>query len=113
MKNDSCTVAEYINKGKSDSCPIIDMHAHMGPYVGLYMPGAPLDIMRATLKRYGVKKIVCVPHIGMTGKPEKGNDLMQEVINMYPEQFLGYCIINPNFPETVKSTINNYKELKG
>ena len=113
MKNDSKIVIEYLKKGRSDVCPIIDMHGHMGPYVGLFMPGAPLNIMRATLKRYGVKKIVCAPHIGMCCNPEKGNKLIQSIIDLYPEQFLGYCIINPNFPEIVKESIKNFSNYRG
>jgi uncharacterized protein len=113
MKNNSNIVSEYMEKGKSDSCPIIDMHGHMGPYVGLFLPGAPLDVMRKTLERYGVRRIVCVPHVGMVTNPEKGNNLIQQVIDLYPEQFLGYCIINPNFPEIAKKSIDNFDNFRG
>ncbi|MCL4416008.1 MAG: amidohydrolase family protein, partial [Actinobacteria bacterium] len=113
MKNTSKIGYDYMEKGKSEVCPIIDMHGHLGPYAGLYMPGAPLDIMRRTLNRYGVRKIVCTPHIGMMCNPEKGNNLMQKIIDDYPEQFLGYCIINPNFPEMTQKFIRNFKSFRG
>jgi uncharacterized protein len=113
MKNNSVIALEYMNRGKSDICPIIDMHGHMGPYVGSFMPGAPLDVMRNSLRRSGVQKIVSTPHIGMSTNPEKGNALIQEVIDLYPEQFLGYCIINPNFPDISRRSIMNFENLRG
>ena len=113
MKNNSDIVLEYMDKGRSEICPVIDMHGHMGPYIGSFMPGAPLDVMRKTLKRYGVRKIVCIPHIGMSTNPDKGNVLIQKIIDQYPEQFLGYCIINPNYPDISRRSVNNFENLRG
>jgi len=113
MKNLSPIAQEYLVTGRSATCPIIDMHGHFGPYGGFYMPGAPIEKMRKTLKRCGVKRIICSPHAALMGDPAKGNAIMQQVIDSYPEQFLGYCVINPNYLEIAEETIASFPSLRG
>ena len=61
MKNLSQIAQEYLEIGRSVTCPIIDMHGHFGQYGAFYLPGAPIEKMRNTLKRCGVKRIICSP----------------------------------------------------
>jgi uncharacterized protein len=113
MKNNSTITLEYMKKGKSDKCPIIDMHGHFGPFGGSFMPGYPVEKMIKTIKRCGIKRIVCSPHAGLFGDPIKGNELIQDIIDQYPEYFLGYCIINPNFPDFIEKSLKTFSKSRG
>jgi uncharacterized protein len=113
MLNSSPIAREYMEHGRSADCPIIDMHGHLGPVGGLYLPSAPLDKMRATLARCGVQRIVCAPHAALFGDPAAGNALMQCTIDAYPQQFLGYWAINPNYPDIVAQGLQAYAQARG
>ena len=52
--NPSPIAREYLEQGHSTTCPIIDMHGHLGPFYGCYLPSSSLERMRhrsATLRR--------------------------------------------------------------
>jgi hypothetical protein len=87
---------EYLGTGRSASCPIIDMHGHLGPFHGTFMPAAPIEQMRRELAKCGVKRIVCSHHTAMAYDMDLGNRLLLDVLAAYPREFLGYWVINPN-----------------
>jgi predicted TIM-barrel fold metal-dependent hydrolase len=97
--NPSSIAREYLEQGYSATCPIIDMHGHVGPFYGCYLPSSPLERMRHRLKRCGVRRIVCSHHSALACDAGRGNALMQEVITAHPDEFLGYWVINPNYPD--------------
>jgi hypothetical protein len=111
--NPSPIAREYLEHGFSTTCPIIDMHGHVGPFYGCYLPSSPLDRMRQRLKRCGVQRIVCSHHSALACDVEQGNRAMQEVVSAHPEEFLGYWVINPNFPEITARDLRAYGDLKG
>lgn len=111
--NPSPIVREYVERGRSDTCPIIDMHGHIGPFPGAYLPAAPLDKMKESLARAGVKRIVCCPHEALLGDLERGNALMQEVIDNDPELFSGYWGVNPNHPEALAGASKKFEQAHG
>jgi len=111
--NPSPIARAYLEKGQSSSCPIIDMHGHVGQFYGCYLPSAPLDRMRHRLQRCGVRRIVCSHHSALACDVERGNALMQEVVASHPDEFLGYWVINPNYPEIVKKDLHAYGKRTG
>src|ERR1700683_5072891 len=104
---------EYLEKGHSASCPIIDMHGHVGPFYGCYLPSSPLDRMRHRLKRRGVQRIVCSHHSALACDVERGNEAMQEVVAAHPDEFLAYWVINPNLPEITARHLRDYHKRTG
>ena len=106
-------VEDYVQRGYSDSCPLIDMHGHLGPLPGAYLPAAPLDKMNRHLKRSGVRRIVCCPHEALLGDIDRGNALMQDTIDNDPELFLGYWAINPNHPSKTEHAISSFESARG
>lgn len=106
--NPSPIAREYVAEGRSETCPIIDMHGHLAPLGGSYLPCAPIDGMRRALERAGVQRIVCAPHEALYGDPDRGNRLMQDTIDRHPDQFLGYWSVNPNLAE---STVRAGKDI--
>ena len=73
--NPSAIAQEYLERGHSINCPIIDMHGHVGPFYGCFLPSSPLDRMRHRLKRCGVQRIVCSHHSALACDVERGNAL--------------------------------------
>ena len=113
MLNPSPIAREYMAIGRSASCPIIDLHGHLGALGSGYLPSAPLEKMRASLARCGVVRIVCAPHAALFGDVNAGNALMQRTIDAHPQQFLGYWAINPNYPEALSEGLAQYPQARG
>ena len=111
--DDSQIVREYYERGFSSTCPIIDMHGHLGPFPGAYFPAAPLPTMRKCLERAGIKRIVCCPHFALLGDLDRGNRLMQDTIDNDPGMFLGYWVINPNLKSSLSRAIRDFEGSRG
>ena len=42
-------VREFMEKGRSTLCPVIDVHKHLEPFRGIYFPNSkPEDMIRTT-----------------------------------------------------------------
>ena len=48
--NQSPITREYLERGRSESCPIYDMHGHIGPFYGGYLPAAQIEFMRKQME---------------------------------------------------------------
>ena len=109
--NMSPLVREFIKKGRSDSCPVIDMHTHLGPYQGIYFPNPwPEDMVR-TMDRCGVRIAVFSSHAALIDTRE--NPKMAEVVKRYPDRFRAYWVINPNYPERIEEEIKMFSKMNG
>jgi predicted TIM-barrel fold metal-dependent hydrolase len=111
--NPSPIAREYLEQGYSTTCPIIDMHGHLGPFYGCYLPSSPLERMRHRLRRSGVRRIVCSHHSALACDATRGNDLMREVVSRHPDEFLGYWVINPNEPEATGRDLRSFERRTG
>jgi predicted TIM-barrel fold metal-dependent hydrolase len=111
--NPSPIAQEYLDRGFSTTCPIIDMHGHVGPFYGCYLPSSPVDRMRQRLKRCGVQRIVCSHHSALACDVEHGNQLMQDVVNAHPDDFLAYWVINPHYPEITARDLKSFPSREG
>jgi uncharacterized protein len=111
--DDSPIVREYYESGYSSSCPIIDMHGHLGPLPGAYLPAAPLPAMKKHLQRAGIKRIVCCPHLALLGDLDRGNALMQDTIDNDPGLFSGYWVVNPNLKSSLSRAIRDFENARG
>ena len=111
--NPSPIAREYLEQGYSTTCPIIDMHGHLGPFYGCYLPSAPLERMRHRLRRCGVRRIVCSHHSALACDAPRGNALMRQVVSRHPDEFLAYWVINPNYPEDTARDLAMFDGLTG
>ncbi len=112
--NPSPIVREYLKKGYSETCPIIDLHGHIGCFHGAYLPAAlSVDRMLQSMDRAGVRLLVCSHHTALAYDVERGNGLMQDVLREHPTRFLGYWVINPNHPGIIRRDLENYDSLQG
>jgi len=109
--NLSSIIKEFIEKGRSESCPVIDMHTHLGPYQGIYFPNpCPEDMIR-TMDRCGVRMVVSSSHAALIDTRE--NVRMADVVKRYPDRFRAYWVINPNYPEKMQREITQFSEMRG
>lgn len=113
MANPSALAREFMEHGRSESCPIVDMHGHLGPYFGGYLPSAPLEKMLATMEKAGVSRIVCSSHDALFLDVDQGNALTQKAIDRAPDAILGYWAINPNYPQALARAPRELQQAHG
>lgn len=95
---------EFTNAGRSESCPVIDMHGHYGPWYGIYLPHAYAQGMLKEMDRAGVQLIVCSAHTSFQDPP-RGNALMREVVQQYPDRFRAYWTVSPNYADGLEADL--------
>jgi hypothetical protein len=104
-------VREFMEKGRSKSCPIIDMHGHLGPFQGIYFPNPSPEDMIRTMDRCGVRMIVSSAHSALVDSKE--NSKMVDTVKKYPDRFRAYWVINPTYPERIEKEIALFPKLEG
>ena len=112
MRNDSAIANEFLAHGRSESCPIIDMHGHYGAFMAIYFPKPYAEQMLDSMDRAGVIAIVCSSHSGLCDQ-ERGNREMAEVVKRHPGRFYGYRVINPNYPEAALREVKRFPDDPG
>jgi len=109
MIGDSALAHEFWAHGRSDSCPIYDMHGHMGPYAAIYFPRSePADMIR-TMDECGVQMLVFSHHVALASSPALGNAMAVEAVRRYPDRLRAYCSINPNYPEQAEVDLGTFE----
>lgn len=101
---------EFWTYGKSEGCPIYDMHGHMGPFHSIYFPRGETTQMIHTMDACGVRMLVFSHHTALNS-PDLGNSLSIEAVRRYPQRLRAYCVINPNYPERVMADLEGFDTL--
>lgn len=107
--NDSPLAREFWEHGKSASCPIYDMHGHMGPFHSIYFPRGEPAGMIGTMDECGVRLLVFSHHLALFA-PGVGNAASIEAVRRYPDRLRAYCVINPNYPEQVEADVASFEQ---
>ena len=94
-------------------CPIVDTHAHLGPFRAIYLPEAALDDMIGGMDRCGVESIWLAPHSALHGDTREGNREMLDAVQAHPGRVYGYCTVNPNFPADIPEELDRYLDEPG
>jgi len=94
----SALAAEFWEKGRSDSCPVIDMHGHMGPFYGIYFPRAEAEQMIRSMDAAGVR-LLCFAHHAALNAPDVGNATALAAAQEFPGRLRVYLSVNPQYPE--------------
>ena len=91
-------------------CPVYDMHGHMGPFYGIYMPrGEPAAMLRS-MDQANVRMLVFSHHQALFDA-EHGNDATLRVVRQYPDRFRGYMVINGNYMDIVERDLKRFETL--
>lgn len=78
---------------------IIDAHAHVGPSMGI---DRDLSVERylQRMDAIGIQRTAFMGFMFGAGVHlERMNDFVAEFLRARPDRFLGYCYLNPNYPE--------------
>ncbi len=98
---------DFWESGKSASCPIYDMHGHMGTWAAIFFPRGDAEAMIGTMDECGVKMLIFSHHHALQA-PNVGNRPSIEAVRRYPDRLRAYCVINPNYPEQAEADIAAY-----
>jgi hypothetical protein len=79
--------------------PLIDVHAHYGPWVGLPNPATSVDDLLETCHRFRIEHCCLSSTLAIGYALEEGNERLREVISGHP-QLHGYVVIHPGYAET-------------
>jgi len=116
INRNSLIANEFMGKGYSDICPVLDMHAHMFSYYGAYMSADTPEKMLKYMDRSGVKTAVFASHSALNeGRDFISQDL--DIARRYHERFLCYYpvlsrITDPNYDLKMIESNNEYIGMK-
>ncbi len=112
MNIDSPLVRQFVEQGRVSDCPVIDTHAHYGPYKAIYMVKHRPEQILDTMDRCGVSWMIMSGHRAFVDSAA-GNREIAQVIAGHPDRFLGYWVINPNYPEQVERELAEFESFPG
>lgn len=102
--------AEFWEKGRSESCPIYNMHAHMGQFHSMYVPRCEAADMVRSMDAAGVK-LACFAHGAALHCPDISNRLAVEAVRAFPDRFRAYLTVNPHYPDVAERELSQYDKL--
>jgi uncharacterized protein len=101
------SIYEKVRKGQPlDDVLIIDGHCHMGHWFNFNIPDGSAESMLVTMNALGVNMSVVTAHPGITGDYRYANDMAMAAAKKYPDRFIAYASINPNYPEDMKNELD-------
>jgi len=106
---DSALAKEFWLNGKSDTCPIYNMHGHMGNWPSIHFPRCAPEQMIRSMDETGVKMLLFAHHDSLFS-PDVGNSSAVEAVKAYPDRFRAYCSINPHYSENIERDLREYDD---
>lgn len=80
---------------------VIDGHCHIGPVTNFTAPANSAEGMLESMDALGIG-IACISaHASIGPDYILGNDLVMKTVSTYPDRFVGYAVVNPNYPEDI------------
>lgn len=108
MISNSQLAKEFWKNGHSRSCPVIDMHGHMGVFRGIFFPRAEVDAMIHTMDQCGVSLLVFCHHAALFN-PAIGNRVHVEAVRKYPDRLRAYMAMNPHYPDQMRRDLKSFE----
>jgi len=108
---DSEIAAEFWETGRCESCPIYDMHGHMGPWHSIYFPRSEPELMVRTMDAAGVR-LLCFAHHAALFAPDIGNAAAEEAVRRFPSRFRAYLSIVPHYPQIIERDLARFDDCR-
>ena len=112
-----------LNKAKRglpmDHLPVIDPHTHvlhdglMGAGAYVAMPYGDAEHMIRRNRRLGIDRFCCSSWIGIWIDYRRGNDLIHDLTQRYPDDVIGYATIDPKKSDDVAADIHLCHDVYG
>jgi uncharacterized protein len=94
--------------------PVVDCHAHFGPYTRIWFPTRTTADMLHTMDRVNVRVAICSHHTGLVGETPYGNQRLQEdALEPEPARFLGYTVWNPHLAAEQERDLETWPPHEG
>ena len=107
MINDSVLTRYFWQEGRSDQCPVIDIHCHMGNWPGIWLPSSTAEKMLQTMDQIGIR-LICFSHHEALTCPEIANRTAIKTALSHSDRFRFYLSINPHYQEHYLHDLNDY-----
>jgi len=75
---------------------IIDAHMHLGPYAQFHIPHNDAAGIIREMDRLGIRQG------WISADAERGNEEVAEAVRAYPGRFVGYVVVDPQYPNEVE-----------
>lgn len=111
IRPDSTLAAEFWERGRCESCPVYDMHAHMGEWPAIYFPRGEAAQMVRSMDAAGVR-LTCFSHHASLLAPDVGNSACIEPVRAFPGRLRAYMTINPVYPRRVERDLDSFDSLR-
>lgn len=114
MSNIMSSIAQKAKAGLplSDAF-VLDCHCHIGEWSNFNIPSGTAESMLASMDCTGTDTAIISAHSAIGPDFVYGNKLVMNTVKKYPQRFMGYVTINPNFPELIKSELERCFTLEG
>jgi hypothetical protein len=106
----SKTAAEFWRTGRSRTCPVYNMHAHLGDFPSMYVPRADPAGLVHSMDVAGVR-MSCFAHRADT-MPELGTVPTIEAVRAFPDRLRAYLWVNPHYPDLVARELAEFDGLR-
>jgi len=81
--------------------PILDVHAHLGPWFSTYIHAGEADGLIRSMDRLGIQATALIAFDSIGPDMRGGNDRVAAAMRQYPDRFLGYATVDPNEPQAM------------
>jgi predicted TIM-barrel fold metal-dependent hydrolase len=92
---------------------IVDAHCHLGFFRNFHIPRNDVSGLLDEMDRLGIDVAALAHHAGISSDFRLGNDEVAAAIAAHPDRFVGYCVINPNFPDEVQAELERCFSIPG
>lgn len=92
--------------------PILDTHAHLGPWFSTYIHAGEADGLLRSMDRLGIRATALIAFDAIGPDMRGGNDRVAAAMRRYPGRFLGYATVDPNEPGAMHAELERcFREL--
>lgn len=100
----SAIINDFVEQGRSERCPVIDVHTHYGPFRGIYFPLLSDAEVLGTLDRCGVRLMISAHHAAFQDM-KRGHDEISRAATAAPGRLYAYVCCNPCYPDEMRAEL--------
>ena len=89
-----------------DGVSVIDAHAHLGYMHLFHVPCATAESLLPDMDALGIDCACISAFSSLTADYRYGNNLVMEAVAKYPDRFIGYVAVNPNYAEDMRNELD-------
>jgi uncharacterized protein len=98
---------DFWKDGRSAACPVIDAHAHMGSWKGIWFPNPDANAIVRRMDRAGIERLLFSHHAALSS-PDIGNAPAVEAARAHPGRLHAYCVYHPGIRDRAESELASW-----